>query len=742
MTPREFPARLTQAQKIRAQRRFLAFASINALSYAALAESVLVLFALQLGARDWHIGLLTSYVYLTLVFVLVGKLIVSRLGAARTYSYCWGTRNIVAGTFLLAPWLYTNVSPAVGLVWLMVAALVFFIFRAMGLSAENVLINDITGDEDRGRFLARWQGFAYIGMVGMLMAVSFWLGEDPDFSRFQWVIGLGCVLGIGASAFMFGMPESEAPSRSSREPLVNTLQVLYGKRKLKRLMVAFAAVYAAIQLLVPFQVLAVKSGYGIGDSTTLIFVVLQMLGMVAGSWPVSLMIDRTGPRPILIINVLGMALLAALWAISPDSVLMVYSGGLFFLAGWFLVGVFIAMGHYFQNVIPRGSILNMNMLSLVVAGTSAGLAGTVLGGGLLELLREFGLGGMEVYRVYFIAVVAVFGVAVVAVVRLQPLAERKVREVMGMMFSVRDWRALVNLQRLSGVPEHEQSLELIDELGTLGSELGEQALVEYLDSPLITVRTAALEALDRIEFGDSTAFRLIEELKDGEFSTAFMAAEILGRHRVEVATSALREALFSNDFFLEGKAMVALAQLEDSPSYNRILEIFATTFNPRLIIHGARAIYFIGEPANVPLLLKKLDPASIPAEHDQIMGAAMGLLGWGGKFFRLMTLYNRGAMQGVDMLADDVEKIFAARAAEVDAATRATVKISLDEAAVQHLSGEPVALLALLRLAVGKGEHGKLVKTLLEDDAAARIKNASGRLRFSLTMLGAYLVVG
>jgi HEAT repeat protein len=741
MTPRVFPARLTQAQKVRAQRRFLAFASINALSYAALAESLLVLFALQLGARDWHIGLLSSYVYLSLVFVLVGKFIVSRLGAARTYSYCWGTRNVVAASFLLAPWLYTNISPAVGLGWLMVSSLIFFIFRAMGLSAENVLINDITGDEDRGRFLARWQGFAYIGMLGMLVGVSFWLGEEPDFSRFQWVIGLGCVLGAGASAFMFGMPESEGPRKSSREPLVNTLRMLYGKRRLKRLMVAFAAVFAGIQLLVPFQVLAVKSGYGIGDNTTLLFVVLQMLGMVAGSWPVSLMIDRTGPRPILIINVLGMTLLAALWAISPDSVMMIYSGGLFFLAGWFLVGVFIAMGHYFQNVIPRGSILNMNMLSLVVQGTSAGLAGTVLGGGLLELLREFGLGGMEVYRIYFIAVVGVFGIAVITVMRLQPLAERKVRDVVGMMFSVRDWRALVNLQRLSGVPQHEESLELIDELGSLGSELGEQALVEYLDSPLITVRTAALDALDKIEFGDATAFRLIDELKDGEFSTAFMAAEIMGRHRVEVATSALREALYSNDFFLEGKAMVALAQLKDATSYHRILEIFATTFNPRLVIHGARAIYFIGEPANVPHLLRKLDPASIPAEHDQIMGAAMGLLGWGGKFFRLMTLYNRGALQGVDMLADDVEKRIAERGHAVDANTRATVKKALEETAVLNLSGEPVALMALLRLAGKNDEHRKIVQTLLEDDTA-RVTGASGRLRFSLTMLGIYLVVG
>src|SRR3990172_3931865 len=130
---RTFPERLTQSQKERGQRRFLWFASINALSYALLAESVLVLFALQLGASDFHIGLLTSYVYLTMVFVLLGKVMVSRLGAARTYSYCWFTRNLVAGSFVLAPWIYVHFSPQLGMSYLLIATLVFFIFRALGL---------------------------------------------------------------------------------------------------------------------------------------------------------------------------------------------------------------------------------------------------------------------------------------------------------------------------------------------------------------------------------------------------------------------------------------------------------------------------------------------------------------------------------------------------------------------------------------------------------------------------------
>ena len=69
--------------------------------------------------------------------------------------------------------------------------------------------------------------------------------------------------------------------------------------------------------------------------------------------------------------------------------------------------------------------------------------------------------------------VAVFSLAVFTVSSPSTAhRERKVRDVVGMMFSVRDWRALVNLQRLSSVPEHEESVELIDELGNAGQRAG------------------------------------------------------------------------------------------------------------------------------------------------------------------------------------------------------------------------------------------------------------------------------
>ncbi|MCE5271707.1 MFS transporter [bacterium] len=737
---RIFPERLSRVQKGTAQRRFLAFSTINALSYALLAESVLVLFGLKLGANDFQIGLLSSYVYLTMGFILLGKVLVGRWGAARTYSTCWSVRNLVAATFMLAPVIWTRVSPSLGLTFLLAASFVFFAFRAMGLAAENILINDMTGPEDRGRFIGQWQFSFYIGMLAMLVAVSFWLGANPGFGHFQVVIATGVTMGMISSAIMWSIPESSGPKNSSRVPMLKAFSLLYADRRMLKLILAWAAVSSVIQLIVPFQVLTVKNGYNVADRLALIFVVLQVLGMVAASYMNSLLIDRSGPRPVMIINLLGFALVALLWAVSPARLNYAYTGTLFFFAGFCTVSLQIALAHYFLNTASRESVLNISVLILVLQGAAAGLVGTFLGGGVLETLDRLGLSGMEIYHTYFCLVIVAALVGLGMVLRLRPLAERRVREVLGMMFSVRDWRALMSVQELAETPQLERAHELIDRLADLRSEVSERTLLEYLDSPIFTLRTAALEALDRIEFGPEASWRLIEEVKDGEFSTAWMAAEILGKHRVSEAITTLRESLHSNDFFLEGKAMQALGQMQDSQSYPRIKEIFRLTYNPRLTIHGARAIYDMGERENVTLLLEKLNPLMLPAELDEIMHAVFALLGRHEEHFRLMTLYNRSAQQGLDVLAHELEKGLEGLGEKVSAGDAALVRAAMAETAAMNRQAPEQLVRLLQRVNVLGGDKARYIEVLLRDSERP-VREAPPRLRFGFMGLAGYLLL-
>jgi len=738
MTARVFPPRLTLSQKKEAQSGFLYFATINAFSYSALAESVLVLYGLKLGANDFHIGLLSSYIHLTTIFVLLGKAMVARWGAARTYSTCWFFRNLMGGLLLLAPWIYQHYSPNLGLYWLLGSSFLFFAFRSMGVSSDNILINDITSENDRGRFIGQAWFWGYAAMVSMLVAVSFWLRGNPSFFHFQVLVGVGCVLGMTASIFLWRVPESEGPMLSSREPLLRAIALIYRERKLQFLILAWVVAYSGIQLLAPFQVLAVKNGYFISDQGAVVFVVFQTLGIVAASYLNSLLLDRSGPRPVMVINVLGLAALSLLWVVTPDRMNPLYTGLLFFFVGFCMGSVQITLSHYFLNVSPRESLLNLFLIILVLQGLAAGLVGTVLGGGLLEALRDFGLRGINIYRTYFLFVLAAELLALIAVLSLKPLAERKITTVLGMMFSVRDWRTLLSVQRLEEMPPLGETRRLLDGLASLRSEVGEKTLLDYLDSPLFTIRTAALEALDRIDFGPQAAKRLIQEVWSGEFTTSFMAAEILGRHRVAEAVPDLREGLYSNDFFLEGKAMVALAELEDRESYGRIKEIFRHTHNPRLVIHGARAIYHMGQVENVPLLLRKISPRMLPAEHDEIMHAVFALLGWGEETFRIMTLYNRDAQQGLDALNEEAEKRLPAMSGKMNPDEKILLRRALEELGSGQ-SGLPKALISLLETIASFPEDKALyIAPLLKNDSRM-VKEAPPRLLFVFTTLGALL---
>jgi predicted MFS family arabinose efflux permease len=730
--------RLSPGKKKQGQKSFVSFITINALSYAALAESVLVLYALKMQANDFQVGLLTSYIHLTTVFMLLGKWLITRWGAARTYGYAWFVRNLTSVLLLFAPWIWVNLSPSMGLFWLLGASFLFFSLRSIGISAHNVLMEDITGEADRGRFISRSFMFAYISMVGMLVAVSFWLGHEPSFLKFQVVIAVGCLLGVAASFFLFRVPESDGPRNSSREPLYKTLAQLYQEKPLQLLLVAWVLTAAAVQLLIPFQILAVKNGYGFTDQQTLIFVVVQMLGTIAAAYLNSLLVDRAGPRPVLVINVLGLAVISLLWFLSPGKINFFYTGTLFFLAGYGLISTQITLSHYFLNITRKQSVLNLSLVIAVFYGLGAGLVGAFVGGGLLVFLRKVGLGGIELYRIYFVFVLVAQLCALPAVLRLKTLKEWGITDVLGTMFSLRDWRALHSVQSLAQNPNLGLTRRKLDELAILRSDLSEETLIEYLDSPLFTIRSAALEALDKIDFSPRASSRLIEELDRGEFTTAYLVAEILGKHRVKEAIPALRKSLESNDYFLEGKAMLALSLLDDEQSCPRIIEIFSLTYNPRLLIHGAGALYHIGKVEHVPLMLKKLDVCPVPGVQDEIMHSVLALLGMAEVNFRLMTLYNRDRSQGEDALRDEVERRLQKFGDKITKQDGLVLKRALAEFDCRS-GAPPVALIKLLKILTSfPGRKCECVQPLLADDARL-VAGASPRLRYCITVLGVLL---
>ena len=122
------------------------------------------------------------------------------------------------------------------------------------------------------------------------------------------------------------------------------------------------------------------------------------------------------------------------------------------------------------------------------------------------------------------------------------------------------------------------------------------------------------------------------------------------------AVPALRRGLESDDVFLAGKCMVALARLGDEASLATVERMYQATGNPRLLIHGAAALELFGRPASLATLLGPLERNPTPFARDEIILAAAGILRIADTFYPLYQEFLAEPRHGLALLSDFLEE--------------------------------------------------------------------------------------
>ena len=650
--------KLPLSVKKRAQKRYLWFTRVNAVSFAILGEGVLILYSVKVGAPDWLISVITSMFYWTMPLMLLGKRLIARMGAARAYSLSWFLRNISASFLILVPFVQQRFYPNLGLFLLTLAGTGFYAFRSMGITAMTPLIGDITSKHDRGQFISTaWLNFNlfYLLVIGVLALV---FSRDSSVQSFQFVIGVGVFFGLVASWIVASVPESPRLKRSGQEKLRETLRFFRENLTARRLFWSWIFATMGIMLVMPFSMLSLKKGYLVPDQIAIVFVMIQVSGGILGSFLNTHLLDRVGSKPMLVLYTAGFMLIAFLWLIGPAQLFWPHVVLIFLLAGMSNSGIQSALSHYFLNSTPALNRVSASMVLNIFSGIAAGFAGSVIGGGLLKLLHHFGVEGILIYRTYFGAVLLIQMAILAVVLRLPALVPKGVRDVLGILFSFRDWRALYVLQKLARAEAEEEEQQLVEQLREIGSELTEEALLGYLESPKFYIRSKAIRALGQIDFSPQTARRLIQEVEQGEYTTAYLAAEVLGEHGVREAIPVLRRALRSKDVFLQGKAMLALARLGDRESFPEILQLFRASENPRILIHGAMAFVEMKDPLLIGELIRKAANPELPRKvRDELLYAMSELAGCGNTFYRLYKIFLFNRDEGVRALEETIDRL-------------------------------------------------------------------------------------
>ncbi len=645
---------LTALERGKAWRRIFGFGLLNGFSFAILGENILVLYALKAGVSEPMTAVLGSFLFLTMPFMLIGRQLMRRIGAARTQGIGWLCRNTFGLLMAGAPLAASLGAQALVPILVLVGGFGFYACRSMGAIGFRPLIGEVTRARNRGQFMGRFGLSVNLSYLAALVLFATTMRLRSDLIAFQWLIFVGSVAGLVSAGFLMAVPEGPGPARSASEPLRNTLRQVWQSVRLRRMVLAQMSAWATIGLVLPVSMMAVRRGYEVSEFNAILFVFVQIGGGLVVSLVGTVLSDRIGPRPIVGIGGVGMLCAALLWTVAPASFAAAYPGFIFLVLGLAKGGIDLGLTHYIVSATEEKDRVGIGMLTMVLGGASAGFFGAVVSGGTLRILQNFELLQLQIYRIYFL-VASVFVLPLLWIIlRLKPLGDWKIRSVLGLLVSPRDLFTLIVLSKLesANTPEAEQAG--VSRLQNLGSELGEEALLRYLDSPDFRVRSQALHALSSISLSSRGIEALIRELHENVYTTAYIAAEVLGKQQVADAIPALRQAMESSDVYLKGKAMVALAELRDEPSVARILEAFHDTDNPRLVIHGALAIAEIGDEHLIGDLLAKVGHRRLPPLVRRELHQRIAILdGDGNRYYRLYKLLRDEPNEAFEDLVPD-----------------------------------------------------------------------------------------
>ncbi len=670
---------LSPSQMEKGRRNYNLFNLINGFSYICLGEMIIILFAIRMGSPDFCIAILGSFIFLSNFCMPLGKMFMAKAGAAKTISACWIMRNISALLVATAPLLaLVHQAAAIGVI--MLGAFGFYACRSTGVVGTQPLMGELTTPEIRGKFTSGNYRLFNVSATIMLACIIALMHVSKETWVFETIIVTGAIFGFVSAWFMGRIDETEAIRASAGKPIMDDVKTtLKSPMRLKQIM-ANCVVSSAITLTIPISMLALKKGYAVSDSDALLFALVQFAGGILTSYIVGLLAEETGPRPLAILFYCSSIALCLFWVIGPDAFKWQYTIWPFILAGAAQMGTGIAMTQYFLATIPNKERVGASLTIYVISGVTAGLVGSVFGGGLLKWLGSYSLGPLDMFKLYFLIVLVALLGGLLLVSKLEPKADWDVGEVLGLAFAPKDIIALFNLYSIKNVSDPKQEREDMDRLLEIKSGLSERALLSYLDSPKFSMRGRALSALGEIPFGPHAVKAILKELDDGEHTTAHIAAQIAGERRLPEAIPLLRKSLGSEDYYLQAKAMLSLAQLGDEASYPKIKAIFKSSSNPRTLTHGAAAFTEINDDESFKLLLEKtFEPEIPPKVLSELIYSMAHLEGHGDGIYQFLKLYSKDRTSAILQLSELCSAPDVARRLAMDLETGACGKDRMRE---------------------------------------------------------------
>lgn len=666
------PNAISPGKLQKARNKFYYFNFLNSFSFVFVSGSFLTLFAIRMGASRGIVGLLNAVAYLTFFFMPVGKKLVQRHPIVKVFGWGWVSRYLALLPVLFAPALSAQGHNGAALGLLVAGTTGFAISRGVALIGNNPVVGFLAsgGGEkprsDRGQFIVNTSIINSLASMVSGLLIAIFLGEEASPWSYVLGVGIGIVTGLAGCMLLLQTPEPTDYKPENHNTLLSTTLESIKDPAFRRFIIIFMVLSFASGMGRSFLPVYAKDAFHQADDAVMVYSLLASLGAVGMGLLSRLVVDRLGSKPLFIIfSALGLASFVPM-ALIPSGRSILTSGtvaALFlsfihFLSAFGFSGEENAGQTYYFSLVPRNKTLDLSVVYYIAYGLGGAL-GSGFGGILLDIFNSLRLSQNSSFRLFYGLLSLMLVAALFAMRQMKRLGSVSVSESIGVMFSPRDLKAFDLLARLDRSETPADEIRLIHELGQSPTRLSQKELIEYLHSPRFEVRMEALLALEGMpQLGHAATQALIKELEANTYTTAYVAARILGRHHIQEAVPALNKALTKEDYMLQGSAMVALAKIGNQDSIPRIEALLQNSKNPRVQISAAYALELLNSHSSLAALASTLRHDDPPAfVSDEITLAMASILGIMKDFYPLYSAFIEDESDGIAQLTSTAQDI-------------------------------------------------------------------------------------
>jgi MFS family permease len=651
------PYRLSKARDI-----YNYFNIFNAISWNLMVGIIITLFALRLGASSTFIGLMSSFFYIALFMLPLGKMLARRFSIINIFSFTWIARSICMLLAAAAPFVDLAGHRNTALFLIMIGVLLFHLIRGIGMIGNNPVLSLLASGPDRGSYMTQIQIInSSIGMFGSFF-IAMVLGMNPPIFVFSILLCGGVITGVVSGVIIRKVPEPQRPQEGHGVKLSEIFKDAFSQDSLRHFLFILFIIVLVSGVTRTFVIVYAREVFKHTDGLISLYAVFGGLGHLMAGLIVKFLVDRLGAKPLFIVSViLGLVSLIPV-VFFPQSYIYNVTGTILFMVFLFFMLNFGFLGSegiaqtYFLGLVPVEKMLDMGILYFFILGI-AGATGTFLAGIFIDLLLFFGLSHYFAFKILFIVMIVLVIIALSRQKKMKPLDSLPLTNALEVIFSFRDLRAISLLDKLNKAQDSREEEQLLGALHDTPSHLAIEGLLERARSPRLATRMEAIRAFEKLHRLSKNAQKaLIDDVTNNPYTTAYISARILGNHNCTDSIPKLRELSLSHDYMLAGESIIALAKMKDADFRCEIEKIILDTHNPRLKIMGAEALGIFRNYDSIHVLLDILRVKNPPQYlRDEIILSIAAIIDTQKKFYKILARYCTDNALAATLAMDETE---------------------------------------------------------------------------------------